>query len=350
LSAEVNPVPRSVSETDFSNNFWQTESGILQFENVPPLQLVIYNIGYTVNDTEYFPRDTEPQQMANWIGKAWAVSSVPFFARRESIRETLGEERLPTCREVNDFLMSKRTIDLQTAGSGVTETTRYYGLVSDEGGFMRGCANGLPGFASSGPTGVPRNNNGLLGNWDTDGTYGDWYGAHEVAHNLQRYHAEFCNARGGRPFPNPNGSISPITSGPNSVFGFDLITGAVYGTDWTENMGYCPKQWTSDFTVNGIMTFMQQNLNPSNQPDYSSLVAQDSLLVIGTIQPSPNPTYFQARQWGAPSDKFVVGDYNGDGIADLVIFRPGNATWYIQQSSDGIIRYIRFGLSTDIPV
>ena len=170
LSAEVNPVPRSVSETDFSNNFWQTESDILQFENVPPLQLVIYNIGYTVNDTEYFPRDTEPQKMANWIGKAWAVSSVPFFARRESIRETLGEDRLPTCREVNDFLMSKRTIDLQTAGSGVTETTRYYGLVSDEGGFMRGCANGLPGFASSGPTGVPRNNNGLLGNWDTDGT------------------------------------------------------------------------------------------------------------------------------------------------------------------------------------
>ena len=276
LVAEVNPEPRNVQETNLANNFWTIQTGNIQFENVPTLNLVIYNIGYTSNGTEYFPRDTEAQQMADWISKAWAVSGVQFISRRESIRETLGEDRIPNCNEVNDFMMAKRTIDLQTPNSGVLPTTRYYGFVADGGGFMRGCANGLPGFASSGPTGVPRNNNGLLGRWDTDGSYGDWYGAHEVAHNLNRRHAEFCNARGGAPFPNPNGSISPFTTGANAVFGFDLATQVVYGPDWTENMAYCPKQWTSNFTVNGIMAFMQANLNIANQPDYSTLVAQDS--------------------------------------------------------------------------
>ena len=290
LSAEVNPAPRQVQEIDFSNNTWAIPLNAIQFENVPPLTLVIYNVGYTVNATEFFPRDTEPQQMVDWIRKAWTVPDVQFIARRESIRETLGEDRLPTCREVNEFLMSKRTIDLQTPASGVLASTRYYGLVDDRGGFMRGCANGLPGFASSGPTGVPRNNNGLLGNWDTDGTYGDWYGAHEVAHNLARFHAEFCNARAGRPFPNPDGSISPFATGRNAVFGLDLMTSAVYGSDWTENMAYCPKQWVSDFTVNGILTFMQQNIGAANQPDYSPLTPQDSLLVIGNIRPTPTVT------------------------------------------------------------
>lgn len=289
LLAEVNPAPRNVEETNTANNFWEITSGSLQFETVPTLDLVIYSIGYTIDGTEYYPRDVEREQVVDWIKKAWAVNNVTFKFRKESIRETLGEDRLPTCREVNNFMLTKRTADLQTPGSEITASTRYYGMVSDEGGFMRGCANGLPGFASSGPTGKPRTNpDAFLGSWDTDGSFGDWYGAHEIAHNLNRRHAEFCGARGGVAFPNPDGSISPTTTGPNTVFGTDLITGAIYPTNWTENMAYCARQWTSDFTVNGIMTFMQQNFG--NEGGAASLrPPQDSFLVQGSILPSPGP-------------------------------------------------------------
>jgi arylsulfatase A-like enzyme len=59
------------------------------------------------------------------------------------------------------------------------------------------------------------------------------------------------------------------------------------------------------------------------------------------------------------TDVPVPGDYDGDGIADIAIFRPTDSTWYVLNSSksnfnstrkDGIQR-IRFGLQTgDIPV
>lgn len=228
--------------------------------------------------------------MVDWMARALPVSSINFQFRKESIRETLGEDRIPTCEEVNNFLLAKRTIDLQTQ-SGVTTKARCYGMVSDKGEFMRGCADDLPGFASSGPTGPTAQGgvNNFIGRWKTDGTYGDFYGAHEVLHNLNRRHAEFCDASGGEPFPNPGGSISPTTTGTNAVFGFDRKSSAIYAPNWTENMAYCARQWISDFTHNGTMTFIQQNLRPLNQPDYSSLVAQDSLLVIGTIYPGQTP-------------------------------------------------------------
>jgi hypothetical protein len=45
------------------------------------------------------------------------------------------------------------------------------------------------------------------------------------------------------------------------------------------------------------------------------------------------------------------GDYDGDGKYDLAVFRPGDGTWYIRQSSeDGDLLAVEWGLSTDIPV
>jgi subtilisin-like proprotein convertase family protein len=40
-------------------------------------------------------------------------------------------------------------------------------------------------------------------------------------------------------------------------------------------------------------------------------------------------------------------DFDGDGKADLSVFRPGAATWYISNSSDGTTSAQQFGLSTD---
>ena len=45
------------------------------------------------------------------------------------------------------------------------------------------------------------------------------------------------------------------------------------------------------------------------------------------------PTGQTLIQYGATGDTPMSGDYDGDGVADPAVFRPGNASWYILNSS-----------------
>lgn len=60
------------------------------------------------------------------------------------------------------------------------------------------------------------------------------------------------------------------------------------------------------------------------------------------------------KQWGAAGDYIMPGDYDGDGKADLVVWRSTNGNWYICSSVHrydcSIGQTFQFGLLGDIPI
>ena len=109
-----------------------------------------------------------------------------------------------------------------------------------------------PSVVASGPTGS--NSWG----WDFDGSYGDWYGGHELGHTFGRFHpGSGC----GESSDDPNyqyifGQLANYDAG---CVGFDVgdaalgIAMAAYpGTAWHDVMTYCNNQWLSDYTYNRV--------------------------------------------------------------------------------------------------
>jgi hypothetical protein len=207
----------------------------------PPVNVYIFNVRYKKDGAWHQASFHDIIMMVSWLRRAYPVASVNWFLR------TLNWEGSQTpaqkgCTSVNISLALKRWIE------GYPPRWRYYGMVADSGGFMMGCAVGIPSYIASGPTGDPAN---TKWSWDTDGTYGDWYGAHELGHTYAQRHANFCEAKGGYGYPYPNGWIGG-TSG-YEYCGWDIALRQVYeGRDWLDIMTYCNNLWISDYTYKAI--------------------------------------------------------------------------------------------------
>lgn len=58
------------------------------------------------------------------------------------------------------------------------------------------------------------------------------------------------------------------------------------------------------------------------------------------------------KPWGLGTDVPAAADYDGDGKADIAVWRGADTNWYILRSSDGAVQTVSWGTASlgDVPV
>jgi hypothetical protein len=60
------------------------------------------------------------------------------------------------------------------------------------------------------------------------------------------------------------------------------------------------------------------------------------------------------QQWGSSGDRAFLGDVNGDGVRDIVVWRPSRGTWLVLKSGAGLAgpasMSVQWGISGDVPL
>lgn len=219
------------------------------FLQTPPLRITVIGFSYTQNARTFTPTALDFALVQSWLRRAYPIGDVIW-----SQRVVVATAAVPFgCGDINSQLAAIRALDV---AAGTDARTHYYGLVSDGGFFMRGCA-GIPSTPDPGAVGCGPTGPGAWG-WDFDGSYGDWYCGHELGHTFGRLHPGFCGESEDdlANYPFDNGQLSDADG---YFAGFDvgdavnaLPMTALPGVQWHDVMTYCDRQWLSSYTYQGI--------------------------------------------------------------------------------------------------
>jgi Viral BACON domain len=360
LRAVLNPYHYPPEPTYADNS---RSVGPLTFNSSPRLEVQFVAFEYELNGTRYRPRyDQDLLQTFSWIRRAYPLASTPGFSGDPSpgfrprlpwlvLESDLGarvDRSHPACdvylernpdgtikRDQRNLCASAYTNERLKAlrtEYGISADTFMYGMISDAGGFFpRGQAGG--DNVSSGPAGSS------TGSWDTDGSYADWYAAHEIGHSLGRGHpapgSKTCgHSADDDQYPYEEAAIGPPDG---SVAGFDAgdpqfaIPRAVYSSAiWHDVMSYCDNQWVSDYTYKGLYAAMSAGSTATVRAQatavngdwlslFGGIAADGSRAAIDHVQRRSSVASMPLRQPGAYAIQLL--DAQGNTIASYA-FTP----------------------------
>ena len=243
FECEVN-TPQYLAENDYTNNL---RSVTVNLVNSPVMNLLMVDVPYRFNSVVRHVRDVDRTLLESWLRRAYPIKTLNvWWGYLDPPYNSL-----PSAATVNGDLSWNKS--KKVLGASEDPWTRYYGMAIDTGGFMRGLAVGIPSTVASGPTGP-------AGGWDTDASYGDWYGGHELGHTYGRKHVTCTGTEVGPDpsYPYPNGDISPNqnAASASAIYGFDSQGPTIYPPSWKDVMTYCANQWLSDYTYEAIYNRM----------------------------------------------------------------------------------------------
>ena len=337
LNLEVTLNPYKVPlEPNYANN---TASTTVSFVNSPSLSVEFLRLNFTLNGTTYRPRiSADVLKTYSWILRAYPLGGAVGDKFKPRLWDVDGGTQLgnwvnrssPDCKAAypnakddvslcasyytNGWLFYYRiATQFGILNVGLKTDAFYYGMISDaSNNFPRGQA--MYTKTSVGPAGTPGQYFNLGSGWDTDGSYADWYAAHEIGHSLGRSHpnsgsdnpntsnvTENCgHSRSDPNYPYGNTSTASAPIGPanGNIEGFDggdpafNIAPAVLPSNiWNDVMSYCSNQWISDYTYTGMYNYMLAH--PSLAAAGANLPhAGDFLAISGVINPLANTAGF----------------------------------------------------------
>ena len=256
----IDGVESSLPCDDCDNHFpGNSLPATVTVRDAPPLRIGLVSVPWRTSpmSTTNMPRQFDIDMLTSWLQRAYPSSDVQVTQLAMPVRDEepgFVDDDGKVIRE--GFLCDELNADLSEFVATLPAQDprmRFYGLVSDAGGnFMRGCA-GIGGRFGSGPTGPAP----ARFAWDTDGTYADFYGAHEIGHMYDRRHPGACGETddddppGAGLLGGPNLDHQGIDAG-NTTLGLPFQLND-WRDSWSDVMTYCDNEWISSHTFRGIL-------------------------------------------------------------------------------------------------
>ena len=147
----------------------------------------------------------------------------------------------------------------------------------------------------------------------------------------------------------PTGSLTANTA-------TNALSATVYSTDTTCPIRTYSLQKVSEPPDGFVVRFKFPGARPAEDFDGDGkadvTVYRPGTGVWYILNSSSAYTTYSTATWGASTDVPVPGDYDGDGKTDAAIYRPSTGQWWVLLSSTGYTTYASYawGVSTDVPV